>query len=76
MKNQSNDLSLIRSATVQPRFWASRASPAQKWPGLWVILFQKLFKGYIFCFLGVPIGRYVFEQFAHETNGQTDDFST
>ena len=31
-------------------------------------LFQKLFKGYIFCFLGVSIGRYVFEQFARETN--------
>ena len=31
-------------------------------------LFQKLFKGYIFCFLGVSIDRYVFEQFALETN--------
>ncbi len=31
-------------------------------------LFKKLFKGYIFCFVGVSIGRYVFEQFARETN--------
>ena len=32
------------------------------------VLFQKLFKGYIFCFLGLSIGWYVFEQFARETN--------
>ena len=31
-------------------------------------LFQKLFKGYIFCFLGHSVGRYVFELFAFETN--------
>ena len=31
-------------------------------------LFQKLFKGYIFCFVGVSIGRYVFQQFAREKN--------
>lgn len=30
-------------------------------------LFQKLFKAYNFYFLGVSIGRYVFEQFARET---------
>ena len=29
---------------------------------------ENLFKGYIFGFLGVSIGRYVFEQFARETN--------
>jgi hypothetical protein len=33
-----------------------------------VVLFQKNFKGYIFCFLGDSVGRYIFEQFAHETN--------
>ena len=31
-------------------------------------LFQKLFKGYIFCFLGHLFGRYIFEQNTHETN--------
>ena len=31
-------------------------------------MFQKLFKGYIFCFLGHFVGRYVFELSAHETN--------
>ena len=52
----------------QPRVRASRASPAQKWPVLRVVLFQKLFKGYIFCFLGHSVGRYIFELFARETN--------
>jgi hypothetical protein len=55
----------------QPRFWAStpsRASPAQKSRGLGVVLFQKLFKGYIFCFLVHSVGRYGFELFARETN--------
>ena len=52
----------------QPRFRASRASPAQKSRGLRVELSQKLFKGYIFCFLGHSVGRYVFELFAFETN--------
>ena len=52
----------------QPRFQASSASPAQKSRGLRVVLFQKLFKGYIFCFLGHSVGRYVFELFARETN--------
>jgi hypothetical protein len=33
-----------------------------------VVLFQKLFKGYIFCFLGDSVGRCIFEQFARETN--------
>ena len=28
----------------------------------------KLFKGYIFCFLGHLVGRYIFELSAHETN--------
>ena len=31
-------------------------------------LFQKLFKGYIFCFLGHLYGRYIFELSARETN--------
>ena len=52
----------------QPRIRASRASPAQKWRGLRVVLFTKRFKGYIFCFLGDLVGRYIFEQFARETN--------
>ena len=30
--------------------------------------FQKLFKGYIFCFLGHLVGRYIFELSARETN--------
>ena len=30
--------------------------------------FQKLFKGYIFCFLGHLVGQYIFEQSARETN--------
>ena len=33
----------------QPRIWASRACPVAGFEGG---LFQKLFKGYIFCFLG------------------------
>ena len=33
-----------------------------------MVLFQKLFQGYIFCFLGDLFGRYVFEQYARETN--------
>ena len=39
----------------QPRIRASRASPAQKWRGLRVVLFQKLFKGYIYCLLGIKV---------------------
>ena len=31
-------------------------------------LFQKLFKGYIFCLLGNSFGQLIFELFAHETN--------
>ena len=31
-------------------------------------LFQKLFKGYIFCFLGHLVGRYIFELSTRETN--------
>ena len=31
-------------------------------------MFQKLFKGYIFCFLGHLVGRYIFELSARETN--------
>ena len=31
-------------------------------------LFQKLFKGYIFCFLGHLVGGKIFEEFARETN--------
>ena len=31
-------------------------------------LFQKLFKGYIFCFLGHLVGRYIFGLSTHETN--------
>ena len=52
----------------QPCFRASRASPAQKSRGLRVVLFQKLFKAYIFCFLGHSVGRYIFELFTRETN--------
>ena len=33
-----------------------------------MFLFEKLFQGYIFCFLGDSFGRYVFEQYARETN--------
>ena len=33
-----------------------------------MVLFQKLFQGYIVCFLGDSFGRYVFEQYARETN--------
>ena len=40
----------------QPRVRASRISPAQKWLGLRMVLFQKLFKVYIFCFLGHSVG--------------------
>ena len=52
----------------QPRIRVSRTSPAQKLRGLRVVVFQKLFKCYIFCFLGYSVGRYVFESFAPETN--------
>ena len=52
----------------QPYFLASRASIAQKSRGLRVVLFQKLFQGSIFCFLGDLIGRCIFEQYARETN--------
>ena len=52
----------------QPCIQASRASPAQKSRGLRVILFQKLFQGNIFCFLGDSFGRCIFEQYACETN--------
>ena len=33
-----------------------------------MVLFQKLFQGYIFCFLGDSFGWYLFEQYARETN--------
>ena len=52
----------------QPYFLASRASIAQKSRGLRVVLFQKLFKGYIFCFLGHLVGRYIFGLSTRETN--------
>ena len=52
----------------QPRIQASSASPTQKSGGLRVVLFQKLFLGYIFCFQGDLFGRCIFEQYAHETN--------
>ena len=52
----------------QPRIWASRASLAQKWQGLRLVLSKKLFKGYIFGFLGDSVARCIFEQFARETN--------
>ena len=35
---------------------------------VWGWFFQKLFQGYIFCFLGDLLGRCIFEQYAHETN--------
>ena len=52
----------------QPRVPASRASPAQKSTCLRVVYSKKLFKGYIFCFLGDSVARCIFEQFASETN--------
>ena len=52
----------------QTRIRASRASPAQKSRGLRVVVLQKLFKSYIFCFLGNSFRRYVFKLFARETN--------
>jgi hypothetical protein len=52
----------------QTRIWAFRSSPAQKWPGLRVTLFQELFKGNIFCFLGDSFGQYIFELYARKTN--------
>jgi hypothetical protein len=33
-----------------------------------VFKFQKLFQGYIFCFLGDSFGRCIFEQYASETD--------
>ena len=36
--------------------------------GFEVALFQKHFKGYIFCFLGHSVSKYIFELFARETN--------
>ena len=36
--------------------------------GLRVVLFQKLFKGYTFCFLGHSVSQNIFELFARETN--------
>ena len=51
---------MLRQPCIRP-IRASRASPASKWPGLRVVLFQKL------CFLGESL-RYIFELFAHETN--------
>ena len=51
----------------QPRIRATMVSPTQNRPRLRVILFRKLFKGYI-CFLGDSFVSYVFELFANETN--------
>ena len=39
-----------------------------KLEGFEVGVFQKLFNGYIFCFLGHLVGGYIFELFARETN--------
>ena len=54
----------------QPRIWASRASPAKKWPGLRVVtgFIPKTFQALHFFFLGDSFGRYIFELFARETN--------
>ena len=49
----------------QSRLQASRASSAQMSQGLRGGMFQKLFKGYIFCFLVYSVGGYIF---ACETN--------
>ena len=49
----------------QPRFRASIATPAQKSRGLRVVYSKNFSMATFFC---VSIGRYVFEQFAHETN--------
>ena len=50
----------------QPCVWASRASPGQKLLGLKVVLFQKVSKGYIFCFPDHSVGQYML--FALEMN--------
>jgi hypothetical protein len=49
------------------------ASPAQKCSGLKVVLFQKLFEGYILFPLGNSDGWYVFELFTCETNLKKKD---
>ena len=45
-----------------------KASPAQKVRDLRVVLFQKRFKGYIFCLLVHSNGQLIFELFAREWN--------
>ena len=52
----------------QSRLRTSRASPAQKLQGLWVVRSKNFFKGYIFCLLGHLVGRCIFELSARETN--------
>ena len=47
---------------------ASKGLSCSKVAGFEGGLFQKLFKGYIFCFLGHLVGRYIFELNAGETN--------
>ena len=73
----------LEQTTLKPcDFWAREAlgarrrdclkitvsHPGSKVAGFVGGLFQKLFKGYIFCFLGDSVGRCIFEQFARETN--------
>ena len=58
------------------RFWADVCNVetvscpgfCSKVPGFEDGFFQKLFKGYIFCFLGHLVGRCIFELNARETN--------
>ena len=61
---------LLEQSTLKPcDFWAGEAQEVQRQD--WVFeggLFKKLFKGYIFCFLGHLVGEKMFEQFARETN--------
>ena len=55
---------MLRQSCVR----ASRASPAQKWQGLTVVLSKNFSRATFFCFLGYLVGRYVFELNTHETN--------
>ena len=52
----------------QSRIQASKGLSCSKVAGFEGSLFQKLFKGYICCFLGHFVRGQLFEQFARETN--------
>ena len=55
----------IVETVSHPGFQGLSCSKVQGFEG---DLFQTLFKGYIFCFLGDSFGRCIFEQYTHETN--------